>query len=71
MAKLTSKQRNALPSSDFAEPGSRKYPMPDRSHAANALSRVSQFGSPAEKSAVRAKAKKKFGMGGSSPFGRP
>lgn len=42
MAKLTSKKRNALPASEFGEPGSRKYPMPDKSHAANAKARASQ-----------------------------
>jgi hypothetical protein len=59
MAKLTSKGRKALPSKDFAVAG-RKYPINDPSHARNALSRVSQFGSPAEKSAVRAKVKRKY-----------
>jgi hypothetical protein len=38
---LHAAERNAEPSSDFAMPGKRKYPMPDRSHAANALSRSS------------------------------
>ena len=42
MAKLSTKARKRLPASDFGEPGSRKYPMPDRSHAANAKSRASQ-----------------------------
>ena len=42
MAKLSSAERNALPKSSFGEPGSRKYPMPDRSHAANAKARASQ-----------------------------
>jgi hypothetical protein len=42
MAKLSSKLRNALPASKFGEPGSRKYPMNDRSHAANAKARASQ-----------------------------
>ena len=42
MAKLTSKARNAEPASDFGLPGSRKYPMPDKSHAANAKARASQ-----------------------------
>ena len=42
MAKLSSKSRNALPAKSFGEPGSRKYPMPDRSHAANAKARASQ-----------------------------
>lgn len=42
MAKLTSSRRNDLPKSDFGMPGARKYPMPDKSHARNALARVSQ-----------------------------
>lgn len=42
MAKLTTKARNKLPASSFGEPGSRKYPMPDASHAANAKARASQ-----------------------------
>lgn len=42
MSKLTSKARNALPKSEFGEPGERKFPMPDRSHAANAKARAAQ-----------------------------
>lgn len=42
MAKLTAKQRNALPSSAFAMPGERKYPVQDKSHAANAKARAQQ-----------------------------
>lgn len=42
MAKLTTARRKALPKSDFGLPGSRGYPMPDRSHAANAKARASQ-----------------------------
>ena len=41
MAKLTTKERNALPDSAFAGPG-RSYPIPDKSHARNAKSRASQ-----------------------------
>lgn len=63
---LSAADRSALPSSDFAvpskAPGSGSYPMPDRAHAANAKARASQFGSPAVKAAVAAKAKAKFGM---------
>jgi hypothetical protein len=40
MAKLNAKRRNALPSKDFAGPG-RSYPIPNRSHAQNALARSS------------------------------
>jgi ribosomal protein L40E len=42
MADLTTKKRNAEPKSDFGLPAERKYPMPDRSHAANAKARASQ-----------------------------
>lgn len=35
--------RNKLPASEFGLPGSRKYPMPDKSHAANAKARASQM----------------------------
>lgn len=41
MAKLTSKQRNALPASKFAGPN-RSYPVNDASHARNAKARASQ-----------------------------
>lgn len=59
MAKLTSKQRNALPSSTFALSG-RRYPIPDKSHAKNALARVSQNGTADEKAKVRAAVHRKF-----------
>lgn len=59
MAKLTTKKRKNLPSGDFAVKG-RKYPVNDANHARNALARVAQHGSPAEKAAVRAKVAKKF-----------
>ena len=42
MAKLTTKQRKALPASTFGLPGKRAYPMPDASHAANAKARATQ-----------------------------
>jgi hypothetical protein len=67
MAVLTAKARKALPTSTFALPG-RRYPLPDRSHAQNALARVSQHGTPAEKAKVRAAVKRKYpGMGKSNP----
>ena len=63
MAKLTTKARKALPASDFALP-SRRYPIEDRSHGANALARVSQHGTAAEKATVRRKVHAKYpGMG--------
>ena len=42
MAELTTKKRNAEPKSDFGLPDERKYPMPDKSHAANAKARATQ-----------------------------
>lgn len=69
MSKLTYSARKSIPKSDFAVPtkknasnpaGKGGYPIPDASHARNALSRVSQFGSSAEKAKVRAKVHKKF-----------
>jgi hypothetical protein len=42
MAMLKAKTRNKLPASEFGEPGDRKYPMPDRSHAGNAKARAKQ-----------------------------
>lgn len=59
MAKLTSKERKKLPSSDFALPGGR-YPIEDRNHAKAALSRVSEYGTPEEKAKVRAAVKRKY-----------
>ena len=59
MAKLTSKARKAIPKADFALPG-RRYPVEDKNHARNALSRVSGNGTPAEKATVRAKVHSKF-----------
>lgn len=43
MAKLKTEARNKLKKSTFGLPGERKYPMPDRSHAANAKSRAAQM----------------------------
>lgn len=64
MAKLSYGERKKLPSKDFAipsqKPGSGSYPIPDKSHARNALARVSQHGTPAEKAQVRAKVHAKY-----------
>lgn len=59
MAKLDTEERNDLSEGDFALPG-RRYPIPDENHARNALARVAQFGTEAEKAIVRAKVHKKF-----------
>jgi len=41
MAVLTTKARKHMKPGTFGLPGQRKYPMPDKSHAGNAKSRVS------------------------------
>lgn len=60
MAKLSSADRKRLPASSFAGPN-RSYPVPDKSHAANAKARASQAVnagrmSKAEESSIDAKA---------------
>ena len=42
MAELTEKKRDSLKKSQFGLPEEKKYPMPDKLHAANAKARASQ-----------------------------
>ena len=67
--KLSYKERQGLAKSQFALPGKGSgpegkqggsYPIPDASHARNALARVSQHGTEAEKAQVRRAVHKKF-----------
>lgn len=64
LAELTTRARKKLKKSKFAipekSPGSGSYPIPDRAHAQNALARVSQHGTPAEKARVRKAVKRKY-----------
>lgn len=62
MAVLTTKKRKRLKKSQFALPAERKYPIPDRAHAANAKARVAQHGTTAQKKKVAAAVKAKFDM---------
>jgi hypothetical protein len=52
--------RAQLKKSSFALPDEEKYPIPDIEHARNALARVAQHGSAAEKRRVRAAVEKKY-----------
>jgi hypothetical protein len=70
MAELKASSRAKIKSKNFAIPSKAKtaeakkesgnYPIQDRKHAANALSRVAQHGTPAEKKQVRAAVKRKY-----------
>lgn len=66
---LTAKAREKMPRGDFALPGKGEgpkgagagsYPIPNVSHARNALARVAQHGSSEEKAKVRAAVHRKF-----------
>ena len=57
---LSTKKRRQLSKKQFALPGKRKYPIPDKAHARNALARVAQSGTAAEQKKVRAAVKKRF-----------
>lgn len=66
MAELKAKSRNALADRVFGLPQKRKYPMPDRSHAANAKARATQMVkkgklSSAQAAKIRAKANRILG----------
>lgn len=66
MAKLTTKDRKKLPEGAFGIPSQKKYPMPDKSHAANAKARATQMVkkgklSKSQKEKIDAKANKILG----------
>ena len=66
MARLRAKARRKIPSSRFGLPKSRKYPMHDRAHAANAKARATQQWrkgriSAATKNRIHAKANRVLG----------
>jgi hypothetical protein len=57
--KLSARARKALAPKQFALPGG-KYPIPDESHARNALSRASANATPGEQATIKAKVASKF-----------
>lgn len=59
MARLTTARRKSLPTSSFAGLG-RSYPIDTKARARNALSRVSQFGSPSLKARVRSRVHSRY-----------
>ena len=79
MSKIAAKEKQQLPKSAYGLPGSKKYPMPDRRHAANAKARASQQEakgnlSGSAKKKIDAKANKILGkksaLGPAGPTGR-
>lgn len=68
MAKLSTEERKKMPKGEFAGPD-RSYPVPDKSHAANAKARASQAVnagrmSKATEAKIDAKANKVLGKKG-------
>jgi hypothetical protein len=66
---ISKAKRESLPKSDFGVPSKAKgeakgkpgnYPIDTSKRARNALSRVSQHGTPAEKASVRSRVKKNY-----------
>lgn len=74
MAKLSASARKKIPASQFAGPN-RSYPVPDRSHAANAKARAAQAVkagrmSKAQESKIDSKANRVLGKGKSKSKGK-
>lgn len=62
---LTASNRRHIPAREFGLPQERKYPMPDKSHAANAKARATQMVkrgklTRAQAAKIRAKADRKL-----------
>ena len=60
VATLKAKQRKRLPNSAFAYPSKRAYPIHDKAHARNALSRAAQSKTSGTYAHVRAAVARKF-----------
>lgn len=59
VAHISAAKRKSLPASDFAL-SKGHYPDDTKARARNALSRISEFGTPAEKAKVRRAVKRKY-----------
>jgi len=71
--KLKAAARKKLPAKTFGLPGKRAYPMPDRSHAANAKARATQQVkagnlSPASAAKIRRKANAMLGSSAGTAY---
>lgn len=66
MARLTEKQKRAVPKSKRGLPnksGTGSYPMPDKKHARVAKAYAKRFASPAQRAKIDARANKILGKG--------
>jgi hypothetical protein len=76
MAKLTAGARKRMPRTSFALPGSKRFPMPDASHARAAISgatRSERAGniSASTEASIKAKARRKLGITKTKKAPRP
>lgn len=62
MAKLSAREREALPASAFVFPQTREFPIPDRPHAYEAL-RMAGKESPDRAAVIQAEVVRRFGIG--------
>ena len=62
MAKLSERERKALPKSAFVFPDTREFPIPDRSHAYDAL-RMAGKEPPERAAKVREAVRRRYGIG--------
>jgi hypothetical protein len=63
MARLSKRARAKIPTSQFAIPEKRKYPINTRKRAGRALGLVGMHGTATEKRRVRAAVRRKYGTG--------
>jgi hypothetical protein len=70
MAKLSARERAALPASAFVFPETREFPIPDRPHAYDALRMAGK--EPASRAAIiQAEVVRRFGIGASGATVQP
>jgi len=58
--KLSYQARKKMPKGEFVFPKEKRYPIPDKVHARNALARVAQHGSSSEQAKVRSAVHSKY-----------
>jgi hypothetical protein len=64
MSRLTAAERRALPSSSFAIPSERKFPIEDEGHRRAAMGRLGTPAAHGHESQIKSAVKKRGGFGG-------